>query len=193
MEARPRGPEYEFLSVWRVAGTVPEVLAVLADVPALPGWWPAVYLRAGLLDPGGPGGAGEKAELLTTGWLPYTLRWTMTVTGPDRGSGYGLRAEGDLAGTGRWSFEQDGPEVVASFSWQVTAGKPLLRRMSWLLRPAFAANHRWAMARGQESLALELRRRRAPDAAARARVPAPPGPTFGTLLRLCGKLPQPGP
>ncbi|HEY1905085.1 MAG TPA: hypothetical protein VGG91_03530 [Myxococcaceae bacterium] len=48
--------------------------------------------------------------------------------------------------------------------------------MSWLLRPVFAANHRWAMARGEESLALELRRRRARTDAERAAIPAPPGP-----------------
>jgi hypothetical protein len=46
------------------------------------------------------------------------------------------------------------------------------------MKPLLAANHRWAMARGEESLRLELERRQAPDAAARARVPAPPGPTF---------------
>jgi len=42
----------------------------------------------------------------------------------------------------------------------------------------FEANHRWAMARGEESLELELRRRRAGTAAERDSVPAPPGPTF---------------
>ena len=59
----------------------------------------------------------------------------------------------------------------------MVATKPLLRRLSRLLRPAFEANHRWAMDRGEQSLALELRRRRAPGPAARAAVPPPPGPT----------------
>jgi len=36
--------EYEFRTVWRVAGTVDEVRDVLADGPSLPRWWPAVYL-----------------------------------------------------------------------------------------------------------------------------------------------------
>jgi hypothetical protein len=89
-----------------------------------------------------------------------------------------VSATGDLAGTGRWRFRQDGPEVEITYDWRVTAGKALLRRLSWLLRPAFSANHRWAMDRGEESLALELRRLRAPDDAAREAVPRPPGPTF---------------
>jgi hypothetical protein len=49
--------------------------------------------------------------------------------------------------------------------------------------PTFGANHRWAMARGEESLRLELMRRRAKTAAERLAVPAPPGPTFARTPR----------
>jgi hypothetical protein len=74
--------------------------------------------------------------------------------------------------------------VVITYDWRVSATKPLLRRLSWLLRPAFAANHRWAMARGEESLALEMRRRRAGSEEARRRVPPPPPPTFARWGRV---------
>ena len=97
-------------------------------------------------------------------------------------TGFALSAAGDLEGTGRWTFVQDGPEVVITYDWRVSASKPLLRRLTWLLRPVFSANHRWAMARGEESLRLELRRRRATTDAQRAAVPPPPGPTFPWLL-----------
>jgi hypothetical protein len=169
---------YRFVTVWRVAGTIAEVRAVLRDSAALPRWWPAVYLD---VVPGAAGdaqGVGRTVELHTTGWAPYTLRWTLLITEPMTDAGFALAASGDLAGTGRWTFRQDGPEVEITYDWRVVATKPLLRRLSRLLRPAFAANHRWAMARGEESLALELRRRRAPDEAARAAVPPPPPPTF---------------
>src|SRR6266851_1797176 len=39
-------------------------------------------------------------------------------------------------------------------------------------------NHRWAMARGEESLDLELRRSRATTEEERAAIPAAPRPTF---------------
>lgn len=168
-----------------------EVLGVLADVRALPRWWPAVYLDAAVLDGGAADGTGTTAAFRTTGWLPYTLCWTMTVTEPVTAAGYTVRAAGDLAGTGRWTFAQDGPEAVVTYLWRVRAEKPLLCRLSWLFKPAFAANHRWAMARGQESLALELRRRRAPDAAALARIPAPPRPAFARLAGVLGRLSRP--
>ena len=64
--------------------------------------------------------------------------------------------------------------MVITYDWRISATKPLLRRLSWLLRPAFSANHHWAMKRGEESLRLELRRRRDPGDP----VPPPPPPTF---------------
>ena len=171
--------DYHFVTEWRVAGTVEEVKEVLGDAGSLKRWWPAVYLEVTQVDPGGPDGVGRALELHTKGWLPYTLRWTLRITEPLTDSGFALSAEGDLEGTGRWTFRQDGPEVVITYDWRVHATKPLLRRLGWLLKPAFAANHVWAMRKGEESLRLELRRRRDPGAG----VPAPPPPTFAWLRR----------
>jgi hypothetical protein len=175
--------DYEFRTQWRVAGTVDEVKAVLADAESLPVWWPAVYLSVREVDVGEAGGVGRVVELHTKGWLPYTLSWTLRITEPITDEGFALSATGDLAGSGRWSFRQEGPEVVITYDWRVSATKPLLQRLSWLFKPAFAANHRWAMARGEESLALELRRRRAVNAKQRAEIPAPPPATFARLAK----------
>jgi hypothetical protein len=133
------------------------------------------------VDPGGTDGVGRALDLHTKGWLPYTLRWTLRITEPLTDAGFALSAEGDLEGTGRWTFRQDGPEVVITYDWRIHATKPLLRRLGWLLKPAFAANHVWAMRKGEESLRLELRRRR--DPAGAGEVPAPPQPTFSRLSR----------
>ena len=175
------GSDYHFVTEWRVAGTVDEVKAVLGDAPSLTRWWPAVYLDVVQVAEGGPDGLGRAVDLYTKGWLPYTLRWTLTITEPLTDTGFALSAHGDLAGTGRWTFRPDGPEVVITYDWRVHATKPLLRRLSWLLRPAFSANHVWAMRKGEESLRLELRRRR--DPARAAEVPPPPPATFARLRR----------
>lgn len=177
------GSDYRFFTVWRVAGTVEEVKAVLGEAETLPRWWPSVYLSVHPVSEAGPDGTGAVVDLHTKGWLPYTLRWTLTITEPITDSGFALTAAGDLNGSGRWTFAADGPEVVITYDWRVSATKPLLRRFSWLLRPAFAANHRWAMARGEESLRLELRRRRALAGQGAGAVPQPPAPTFGWLQR----------
>ncbi len=173
--------DYVFRTVWRVAGTIDEVRDVLADGPSLPRWWPAVYLSVDALSEADESGLGGEIVMLTKGWLPYTLRWTLRVARPITDAGFALTATGDLDGTGRWTFEQDGPEVVDHLRLADQCSKPLLRRLTWLLRPVFSANHRWAMARGEESLRLELRRRRAASEAERRRIPPPPPATFRRL------------
>jgi polyketide cyclase/dehydrase/lipid transport protein len=165
--------EYAFLTTWRARATAEEVFDVLADPLALKRWWPSVYLDVKELKPGAPDSAGRVIGLYTKGWLPYTLRWNFTVTESTRPRGFKLTAHGDFEGTGVWTIRQDGDYVDATYDWRISAEKPLLRYGTLVLRPIFAANHRWAMARGLESLQLELRRRRG-----EAGVPDPPGPTF---------------
>lgn len=53
-----------------------------------------------------------------------------------------------------------------------------------VMKPIFKANHHWAMARGDESLKIELARRHAAgDPTLEAAIPPPPGPTFPHNLR----------
>jgi hypothetical protein len=170
---------YAFLTHWRVRGTEKEVSEVLSDALQLPRWWPSVYLDVKELAPGDPRtGLGRVIDLYTKGWLPYTLRWQFKVTDSNPPHGFKLVAEGDFVGTGVWTFTQDGDFVDIIYDWRIAVNKRLLQIGTPVFRPIFAANHRWAMARGEESLELELRRRRARSEAERQAVPAPPGPTF---------------
>ena len=176
--------EYHFITRWRVAGTVTEVTDVLKNAEDLVRWWPSVYLDVRVLEPGDAAGVGKKVSLLTKGWLPYTLRWQFRVTESRHPFGYTLEALGDFEGRGVWRFEPDGGHVNITYDWKIRARKPLLNALSFLLRPLFSANHQWAMARGEESLRLELARRHAATPAAAASIPPPPGPTFPH--NLCG-------
>lgn len=180
------GNDYQFFTEWRVPATIEEVKAVLGDAPSLTRWWPSVYLSLEQVEEGAPDGVGRTVDLHTKGWLPYTLRWRLRITEPLTDTGFALAASGDLEGTGRWTFTQDGPEVLITYDWRVAATKPLLRRLSWLMKPAFAANHKWAMARGEESLRLELRRRRRTEPSD-APIPPPPPATFRFLMRSNGQ------
>ena len=168
--------DYHFVTRWLVPGTPREVSDVLGDPADLPRWWPSVYLEAERLAPGGPDGVGRAVRLRTRGWLPYTLDWTLTVTESRDPHGFTFDAAGDLKGRGEWSLESAGAWAGVSFDWRIEARKPLLRLLAPLLRPALEANHRWAMRRGEESLKLELERRRAPSEWERERIAAPPGP-----------------
>jgi hypothetical protein len=116
-------------------------------------------------------------DLYTKGWLPYTLRWQFRVTESRYPYGFTLEAWGDFNGRGIWTFEQDGEYVNITYDWKIVADKPLLRDLSFIMKPIFAANHQWAMEKGEESLLLELARRRATTAEGRALIPAPPPAT----------------
>lgn len=151
--------EYHFLTHWRVESTVEEVSDVLGDPMGLPRWWPSVYLAVKQIKPGDADGIGRVVELHTKGWLPYTLRWSFRVTESRRPYGFSLEAWGDFEGRGVWTFAAAGRFVDITYDWRIRAEKPLLRYLSFLLKPIFSANHRWAMARGEESLRAELWRR----------------------------------
>jgi hypothetical protein len=143
-----------------VAATIEEVADVLSDPLDLPRWWPSVYLSAEEVAPPGPGGVGQQVRLHTRGWLPYTLRWLLTVSAADYPREFRITASGDLEGSGVWTFAPGRCHVDARFEWRVTATKPVLRYLSILMKPLFAANHRWAMREGQTSLEREIARRR---------------------------------
>lgn len=164
---------YHFITHWHIAAPPEAVYRTLEDVDALARWWPSVYLDVKVLEKGKPGGVGKIVELFTKGWLPYTLRWKFRVTHTDFPNGFALEAFGDFVGRGIWTFTPNGLGTDVRYDWQLSAEKPLLKKLSGLLKPIFSMNHEWAMAKGLESLELELRRRRG-----ESNVPRPPQPTF---------------
>jgi hypothetical protein len=169
---------YRFETRWRVESTPEEIYRIMEDTPGLPRWWPAVWLAVEILDPGDSDGVGSHIRLHTKGWLPYTLTWVARATEKKFPHRIGFEATGDFEGYGAWTFKADGSIVVMDYHWNVRADKPLLRYLSFIFRPLFAANHNWSMARGLESLELELKRRHAPTVEEQAAIPAPPRPTF---------------
>lgn len=154
--------DYEFVSQWHVTGTCADVYEILINGNDYPRWWPLVYLAVEELDAGGEHGIGKVGKLLTKGKLPYTLRWQMQITEVRYPHGFVLDATGDFVGRGIWTFVQNGSDVDITFDWRLRAEKPLLRWLSFLMKPIFRANHQWAMARGEEALREELNRRKQP-------------------------------
>lgn len=174
---------YVFQTRWRFAATADEIADILADGPALKRWWPSVYLDVKELEPGDATGVGKVIDLYTKGWLPYTLRWKFRVTEVTRPFRVALEADGDFNGTGIWTIEPDGNYVNVIYDWSVRADKPILKYLSFIMKPFFSANHHWAMEMGEKSLHLELLRRRAKTESERAAIPPPPPPTFAWAIR----------
>ena len=175
--------DYHFITQWHVPGKVKEVTDIISDNESLVRWWPSVYLRVEELAPGDADGIGKVLSLDTKGWLPYTLHWQCRVSAI-HSDGFSLTASGDFEGRGIWTFKQNGPCVDVIYDWKISAEKPLLRHFSFIMKPIFSANHHWAMARGEESLKLELARRQATTREERLQVPIPPPPTQNSPVPL---------
>lgn len=175
--------DYHFITHWFAPGaTVEEVFAILSDVEALPHWWPSVYLKViPVPNESTVDSVGQQFQLLTKGWLPYTLEWRLTVAAVNPPFGSTILANGDFEGRGIWSFTQTSEGVTITFDWKLMAEKSLLKTLSPVLKPAFAKNHQWAMEQGQVSLFREIERRRGKES-----LPPPPPTTWQPFAVLLG-------
>ncbi len=176
--------DYRFIDRWRVEGNAEEVADILDDALSLPRWWPSVYFEVQELEPGGEHGVGKLISLRAGGWLPYTLRINFRTVESRYPFGFSMDATGDLQGQGIWAFEQDGAFVTVTYDWTVRADKPIVDKLSFLLKPVFRSNHNWTMRRGEESLKLELLRRRAKSEEEAAAVLMPPKASL--VVRILG-------
>jgi Polyketide cyclase / dehydrase and lipid transport len=154
-----RSNDYHFTDRWRVIGTVKEVADILDDPEDYPRWWSSVYRSVRITHPG-ENRIGQTGSVLAQGWLPYRIRFDYRVSESRYPHGFTIEAHGDLNGRGVWTLEQDGEHVNMLFDWTVRADKPILRYLSFLLKPLFRTNHTWTMRQGEQSLELELQQRR---------------------------------
>jgi hypothetical protein len=176
--------EYVFIDCWRVEGDVQEIADILDHTGGLVRWWRSVYLDCQELEPRGERGIGKLVQFKAKGFLPYTLKINFRTVESNYPYGFKMEATGDLEGVGIWTFQQDGKFVDITYDWRVKANKGIVSALSFLLKPIFAANHRWTMARGEESLKLELLRRHATSPQTLLQIPAPRGPVFPHNLKL---------
>jgi hypothetical protein len=186
-----RSSPYHFVTTWRVRGLAEDVYQILEKSADLAGWWPAVFLRLKAIEPGDAAGINAVFDVHTRGWLPYTLCWQLRTLGKERPRRIALEAKGDLTGLVVWTVTPTDSWVEIAFALEVAANQPPLGRWSWLLRPVFTANLRWAMARGAESLQRELAFRQTPPDQWQT-IPPPPQPSnisvAGLLVILCGGI-----
>ena len=159
-DSRMETNAYHFITVWHMPARPQEVVDILSDAESLPRWWPSVYLRVTMLDKGREDSVGRRVDLHTRGWLPYTLRWQFQITEANLPHGFALEAHGDFEGRGVWAFEPEGDGTKITYDWRIHAEKPLLKYLSFIFKPLFGINHRWAMQQGEISLRRELERRR---------------------------------
>jgi hypothetical protein len=66
------------------------------------------------------------------------------------------RAEGELAGIGRWRLFEDAGVTAVVYEWNVRTTKPWMNMLGPVARPVFAWNHDVVMRWGGEGLARRV-------------------------------------
>jgi uncharacterized protein YndB with AHSA1/START domain len=145
---------YRFVDVWHLDAPPERVYEVLSCPREYPDWWGNAFLEAE--GDAGPAAPGKRARLVTRGLLPYRLRWELECVDAVAPRTLVSRLSGDFEGEGIWTFEPLGGGTRATLEWRPRVTKPLVRRLTPLLRPLFAWNHRWAMRRGYERISALL-------------------------------------
>ena len=142
--------EYRFVDEWFVPASPEWVYGRLSCPREYPEWWGEAFLQGD----GDPGAAapGKRTRLLTRGRLPYRLRWELVCIEATAPARLVSRIEGDFVGKGTWTISPADGGTRAVLEWNVEVRKGIVRRLTPVLRPLFAWNHRWAMARGLERI-----------------------------------------
>ena len=99
----------------------------------------------------------ERALLSCRSFLPYELVFEASHhTRDSEGLVLVANLEGDLNGTVGWRIQAWGGGARLFYDQSVTVGKPVLRALGPLLRPALVANHQLMMRHGKRGLATYL-------------------------------------
>jgi len=142
--------EYAFVDEWDVRAPKQQVFDALADGRTYPEWWKPVYIA---VQADGPPKVGAVSKQHFKGKLPYHLHTTSEITEYDPPNRLVAEVDGDLRGRGIWTVTEGGEGVThVRFDWTVFADRRLLKTLTPVLRPAFRANHNWAIQRAMEGL-----------------------------------------
>jgi hypothetical protein len=142
---------YHFVTDWRFQAPLQKVWSVVLDIERYPGWWK--NFRRVQVTQGDGKSVGSVIQCEVRGSLPYSLNYALEVINAEEYRRILLRSTGDLAGTGRWEFEEaERGTVDAVYYWDVATTKSILNLVAPLARGALARNHERVMANGYAAL-----------------------------------------
>jgi hypothetical protein len=99
---------------------------------------------------------GTRVRYVIKGRLPMRLAFEATITRVDPPREAELRAEGELAGTGRWLLNQQGDITTVRYLWDVHTTRPWMNLVAPVARPLFTWNSKGVMLQAGQGLARHL-------------------------------------
>ena len=146
---------YSFTTLWRLDAPVAAVWTALTAVERWPQWWRGVEAVVPLR-PGDATGVGALHRYTWKSKLPYRLSFEMETTHIEPYQRLEGRAQGELQGTGCWTFDATGSVTTARYAWNVQTTQAWMNLLAPVARPLFAWNHNVVMAWGGAGLARLL-------------------------------------
>jgi carbon monoxide dehydrogenase subunit G len=163
--------DYHYVSTWQLQAPIEQVWAAISELERLPAWYPAAQ-EVQTLAPGDDQGVGARVRYVIKGRLPMRLAFEATITKVDPPREAELRAEGELAGTGRWLLDQQGEVTTVRYLWDVRTTRPWMSLVAPVARPLFTWNSKGVLLGAGEGLARFLE---VPLVRAEFTAPARPG------------------
>ena len=147
--------DYHYVSTWQLHAPIGQVWTAITDLEHLPAWYTGVQ-EARELVPGDAQGVGSRVRYVIKGRLPLRLAFEATIIWAIPPREQELRAEGELAGTGRWLLAQQGEVTTARYTWDVRTTRPWMNLLAPIARPLFTWNSKGVMLGAGEGLARFL-------------------------------------
>jgi carbon monoxide dehydrogenase subunit G len=148
--------DYHYVSTWKLRAPIEPVWSAISDLEQLPAWYPGVH-EVQTLAPGDDHGVGARVRYVIKGRLPMRLVFEATIARVDPPREAELRAEGELAGTGRWLLDQEGEVTTVRYLWDVRTTRPWMNLVAPVARPLFTWNSRGVMLEAGQGLARFLK------------------------------------
>jgi carbon monoxide dehydrogenase subunit G len=147
--------DYHYVSAWQLQAPIDPVWRAISNLEHLPTWYPGVQ-QVQVLAPGDAQGIGSRVRYVMKGRLPMRLAFEATIARVVPPRELELRAEGELAGTGRWLLDQQGDTTTVRYLWDVRTTKPWINLAAPVARPLFTWNSKGVMLEAGQGLARFL-------------------------------------
>lgn len=148
--------EYHLLTIWRIEAPLEKVYAAIENSLRWPEWWPSVRKVEQTAD-GDSVGIDNVRRYAWQGKLPYRVVFDVRATRVEKLVAIEGKAEGDLAGVGRWKFSRQGKLSVVHYEWHVRSNRWWMNLVAPVARSIFTRNHAQIMEQGGRALARLLK------------------------------------
>jgi hypothetical protein len=150
-----RAAQYQFHSLWEIPAGLPSTEKAILDMSHWAEWWPGLVASNFVKQD-----VAVEHSIVSATWkstFGYQLAICITITAYKKLGYISFDSEGDLVGSGKWSFIATTPDnTQMDIIWNVATNKAWMNLLAPLLRPIFIHAHHTLMKKGATGLTRYL-------------------------------------